>query len=76
MLWLLILFVWIFICYCANIAFCGMVASAKGYPELKWTLLGVIFPVVALIAIAGLPDLAKKAANLAESKQADPKNTD
>jgi uncharacterized membrane protein YoaK (UPF0700 family) len=62
MLWVLFLVFWIFACWSAEVAFCGKVASAKGYSELKWTILGAIFPVIALIAIAGLPNISAKRA--------------
>jgi hypothetical protein len=39
-----------------NISFCVMVADEKNYSEIKWLILGAIFPVIELIAIAGLPD--------------------
>jgi hypothetical protein len=35
-------------------------ASEKNYPEIRWLILGAIFPIIALIAIAGLPDHSEK----------------
>jgi hypothetical protein len=68
MLWVLFLVFWIFACWSAEVAFCGKVASAKGYSELKWTILGAIFPVIALIAVAGLPDKTGKMLSEADEK--------
>ena len=56
----LLLWVWSLAWWVANICFCGFVASEKNYHEIKWLILGAIFPVIALIAIAGLPDRTEK----------------
>jgi hypothetical protein len=45
-----------------------MLASEKNYHELKWLILGAIFPVIALIAIAGLPDKTEKSTPKEETK--------
>ncbi len=60
MLLVILLICWCFAGWVANITFCGMLAGEKNYPELKWLFLGAIFPVIALIAIAGLPDKTEK----------------
>jgi len=36
--------------------FCSMVANEKGYRESSWFVLGFLFSLPALIAVAGLPD--------------------
>ena len=68
MLAVIFLIGWCFACWVANICFCGMLASKKNYPELKWLFLGAIFPVIALIAIAGLPDQTEKPIPKVETK--------
>jgi hypothetical protein len=45
-----------------------MIAGEKNYPEIKWLILVAIFPVIALIAIAGLPDKTEKFQSSAEPK--------
>ena len=60
MLVILLMIAWGFAGWVANICFCGLVASEKNYHEIKWLILGAIFPVIALIAISGLPDKNEK----------------
>ena len=60
MLLVILLVVWCFASWAANITFCGILASEKNYPEIRWLILGAIFPIIALIAIAGLPDHSEK----------------
>ena len=60
MLLVILLVAWCFASWAANITFCGILASEKNYPEIKWLILGAIFPIIALIAIAGLPDHSEK----------------
>ena len=36
--------------------YCGVVADAKGYDGTAWGLGGLFFGLIALIAVAGLPD--------------------
>ena len=40
--------------------FCSTVAKEKGYGELKWAVIGFFFSFIALIAIAGMPDLVSR----------------
>ena len=68
MLILLLMVVWGFAGWVANICFCGMIAGEKNYSEIKWLILGAIFPVIALIAIAGLPDKTEKFQSSTEPK--------
>ena len=42
--------------YCGQASFTGIVAAQKGRPGAGWVLLGLLFPVVALLAAIGLPD--------------------
>lgn len=37
--------------------FCSSIAREKGYSEAGWGLIGFFFSFIALIAIAGMPDL-------------------
>jgi hypothetical protein len=37
--------------------FCSSIAREKGYSEVVWALIGFFFSFIALIAIAGMPDL-------------------
>ena len=60
MLVILLMIAWGFAGWVANICFCGLVAGEKNYNEIKWLILGGIFPVIRLIAIAGLQDKNEK----------------
>jgi hypothetical protein len=40
--------------------FCSSIAREKGYSELGWALVGFFFNFIALIAIAGMPDLVSR----------------
>jgi hypothetical protein len=68
MLVILLMIAWGFAGWVANICFCGMVAGEKNYTEIKWLILGAIFPVIALIAIAGLPDKNEKSKSSIDPK--------
>ena len=37
--------------------FCSSISEAKGYDKVWWALIGFLFNFIALIAIAGMPDL-------------------
>ncbi|MCX5946551.1 MAG: hypothetical protein NTZ53_14920 [Cyanobacteria bacterium] len=40
--------------------FCSTVAKEKGYGEFEWAVIGFFFSFIALIAIAGMPDLVSR----------------
>ena len=46
----------LFIIQLASGFYCGVVADAKGYDGTVWGLGGLFFGLIALIAVAGLPD--------------------
>jgi len=48
--------IFIFIVWIASALFCGLVANEKGYSNVAWFFGGIVFGIIALIAVAGLPD--------------------
>jgi len=40
--------------------FCSSIAREKGHDEIVWLILGFFFSFIALIAIAGMPDLVSR----------------
>jgi threonine/homoserine/homoserine lactone efflux protein len=40
--------------------FCSSIAREKGHNEIVWLVLGFFFSFIALIAIAGMPDLVTR----------------
>ena len=40
--------------------FCSSIAKEKGYGEAGWAFVGFFFNFIALIAIAGMPDLVSR----------------
>ena len=60
----------LFIIWLASGFYCGVVADAKGYDWTAWGLGGLFFGLIALIAVAGLPDkkLRKYIDKLAKNK--------
>ncbi|WP_193090530.1 hypothetical protein [Advenella sp. FME57] len=46
---------WTFLAWFAGAVFCSTVANAKNLNPLMWFLGGLLFPVIALIAVAGMP---------------------
>jgi threonine/homoserine/homoserine lactone efflux protein len=40
--------------------FCSSIAREKGHNEIVWLILGFFFSFIALIAIAGMPDLVSR----------------
>ncbi len=46
---------WTFLAWIAGALFCSTVATAKNLNSFMWFLGGLMFPLVALIAVAGMP---------------------
>ena len=40
--------------------FCSSIAKEKGYSEAAWAVIGFFFNFIALISIAGMPDLVSR----------------
>jgi hypothetical protein len=40
-----------------NAGCCGWLADRKGYSTTLWTVLGVLFPGIAILAMVGAPNL-------------------
>ena len=75
MLVILLMVIWGFAGWVANICFCGMIAGEKNYSEIKWLILGAIFPIIALIAISGLPDKTEQSQSPIETKTLEKQGT-
>ncbi|HBP27914.1 MAG TPA: hypothetical protein DD666_00680 [Advenella kashmirensis] len=60
---------WSLLAWFAGAVFCSTVATAKNLNPLMWFLGGLLFPVIALIAVAGMPAALTKEEKRRLSKQ-------